>query len=82
MHTVNASVMRQHMADVLGEVDRKKEIFVVLKNNKPISAMINLDLLEELLSLADSDYLESIKQARQEYKNGEVFSHADAFGEL
>ena len=82
MHTVKASVMRQHMSDVLGEVDKKKEIFVVLKNNKPISAMINLDLLEELLSLADSDYLESIKQARQEYKNGEIFSHADAFGEL
>ena len=44
------------------------------------SAMINLDLLEELLSLADSDYLKSIKQARHEYKNGEVFSHDVVFG--
>ena len=43
--------------------------------------MISLDLLEELLSLTDSDYLKSIKQARQEYKNGEVFSHETVFGE-
>ena len=43
--------------------------------------MVSLDLPEELLSLADNAYLKSIKQARKEYKNGEVFSHETAFGE-
>ena len=40
------------------------------------------DLFEDLLSLTDSDYLESIKKAREEYKKGDVLSHDQVFGEL
>ncbi len=40
------------------------------------------DLFEDLLALTDTNYLASIKKAREEYKNGDVLSHDQVFDEL
>jgi hypothetical protein len=36
--------------------------------------------LEDLLAAASPDYLESIKEARSDYKEGRVKSHKEVFG--
>ncbi|MBW2610405.1 MAG: hypothetical protein JRC68_08700 [Deltaproteobacteria bacterium] len=37
--------------------------------------------LEDLLAATSSEYLDSIKEARAEYKAGRVRTHAEVFGE-
>ena len=37
--------------------------------------------IEDLLAMTSPDYLQSVKEARAEYKAGETKSHADIFGE-
>ncbi len=38
------------------------------------------DFLEDLLASTSPEYLESIKEARADYKSGNVKSHKDVFG--
>ena len=56
----------------------------MLVNNRGTltSAIVDIDLFEDLLALANHEYLDSIKLAREQAKRGEVFSHQDVFGEL
>ena len=42
----------------------------------------NLDFFEDLLALSSPEYLTSIKEAREEYKNGEFLTHEQVFGQL
>ena len=82
MNVINSTVLRNNLADSLGEVEKKKKYLLVAKRGKITSALVNLDLFEDLLELADSKYLKSIKEARQEYRKGDIFTHDDAFGEV
>lgn len=82
MNIVNATTLRNHLADTLKEVDKKKDFLLVSKKGKISSVLVNIDLFEDLLALTDTDYLASIRKARREYKNGDVLSHDQIFGEL
>jgi len=37
--------------------------------------------IEDLLAAVSPEYLESIKEAREDYKAGRIYSHEDVFGE-
>lgn len=37
--------------------------------------------IEDLLAAVSPEYLESIREAREDYKEGRVYSHEDVFGE-
>lgn len=82
MNIVNATTLRNHLADTLKEVDKKKDFLLVSKSGEISSVLVNIDLFEDLLALTDTDYLASIRKAREEYKNGDVLSHDQVFGEL
>ena len=60
----------------------KKDYLLVAKKGKITSALVNIDLFEDLLALANKKYLASIKKAREEFKKGEVLTHQQVFGEL
>lgn len=80
--TVPITTLRNNLADVLDEVAKRRKYLLVTKKGNPVSALVNLDFLEDLLALTSSKYLESIRQARKQYKKGEFFSHKEVFGEL
>lgn len=82
MNIVNSSVLRNNLADVMREVSKTRDYLLVSKKGKISTAIVNIDLFEDLLALADKKYLKSIKKARAEYKKGEVFTHSEAFGEV
>ena len=82
MNIINATTLRNHLADTLKEVDKKKDFLLVSKKGEIASALVNIDLFEDLLALTDTDYLASIKKAREEYRNGDILSHDSVFGEL
>ncbi|MFN4212525.1 MAG: hypothetical protein ACK4FL_01005 [Microgenomates group bacterium] len=76
------STLRNNLADVLNELSKKKDFFLVTKNGNPISAIVNLDFFEDLLALGNRKYLKSIKEARKQYKKGQTYSFAEVFGKL
>lgn len=81
MNIVNATVLRNNLADTIKEL-KKKDYLLVAKRGKITSALVDIELFEDLLSLSDKDYLKSIKKAREEYEAGDVFSQNDVFGEI
>jgi len=82
MNVINATILRNNFADSLAEIEKKKDYLLVAKRGKISSALVNIDLFEELMALINKKYLASIKKAREEYKKGEVFSHQQVFGEI
>lgn len=82
MNVVSATVLRNNLSDSIKEIQKKKDYLLIANRGKISSALVNLDLFEDLLELADSKYLESIKEARIQYKNGEVFTLDEVFGEI
>lgn len=79
---ISSTRLRDHLADVMNEAEKRKSFFIITKKGLPKSAIVDIDLFEDLLSLANKDFVKSIKKAREEARKGDVFSHEDVFGEL
>lgn len=80
---LSSTNLRTNLFDVLDAIDSKnEEYFLVTKNGRPVSALVNLDYFEDLLALKSTKYLDSIKEARENFKKGEVYDFEDIFGEL
>lgn len=82
MNIISSTVLRNNLADALSEVNKKKDFLLVAKKGKITSALVNIDLFEDLLALANKKYLKSIKKSREEYRKGDVFTHEEVFGEV
>mgnify|MGYP001592980615 CR=1 FL=1 len=82
MNIINATVLRNNLADALSEVTDKKEFLLVAKKGKITSAIVNIDLFEDLLALSNKDYLDSIREAREDYEKGRVKTFEEVFGEV
>lgn len=82
MNIITTTVLRNNLADSLKEVSVKKDYLLVASKGKLTSAIVNIDLFEDLLALVNKNYVKSIQKARKEYKAGEVFSHEEAFGSV
>lgn len=82
MNVINTTVLRNNLATSLAEVEKKKDYLLVAKRGKITSALVNIDLFEDLVALTNKSYLQSIKKAREEYKKGDVFSPEQVFGAI
>lgn len=80
--TVDASTLRNHLRDVIEEVIKKKDYILVTRKHKPITAIVNLDFLEDLLALSSHEYGKSIREAREDYKHGKISTHKEIFGRI
>ncbi|MBU3935187.1 type II toxin-antitoxin system Phd/YefM family antitoxin [Patescibacteria group bacterium] len=80
MDTITTTTLRNNLADAIDEVT-KKNYLLVAKRGKITSALVNIDLFEDLVALSNKKYLASIKRAREEYKKGDIFTHQQVFGE-
>jgi PHD/YefM family antitoxin component YafN of YafNO toxin-antitoxin module len=82
MNIINATVLRNNLSDAISEIQNKKEYLLIAKRGKISSALVSLDLLEDLMELSDKRYLASIKKARLEYEKGDIFAHEEVFGKI
>ena len=81
MNIVNTTILRNNLSDAMKKV-KKNDYLLVAKRGKITSALVDVELFEDLLALKDKSYLKSVKKAREEFERGEVFGHSDVFGEL
>ncbi|MDP4011492.1 MAG: hypothetical protein Q8P72_04680 [Candidatus Roizmanbacteria bacterium] len=82
MNVINTTVLRNNLSDSLKNVTDKKDYFLVAKKGKITSAIVNIDLFEDLIALTNKDYIKSIKNARKEYETGNFFTHDQVFGDV
>ena len=82
MNIISTTILRNNLADTLKEVTNKKEYFLVANKGKITSAVVNIDLFEDLLALVNKKYVSSIKKARREYQKGDFFTHEQVFGKI
>ena len=81
MNVISTTILRNNLADALAAA-AKEDYLLVAKRGEITSALVNIDLFEDLIALTNKKYLSSIQKARQEYKRGDVLSHEQVFGEL
>jgi PHD/YefM family antitoxin component YafN of YafNO toxin-antitoxin module len=81
MNIVNTTVLRNNLSQAMSQVS-KKNYLLVAKRGKLKSAIVDIDLFEDLLALANPKYLASIKKARKEYEKGDFLTHEKVFGEV
>lgn len=79
---VSSTTLRDNFADTLKEISKNGKYFLITKKGRPVSVMVNLDFFEDLLALHSKEYVDSIKEARKDYKAGDLFSHNEVFGSL
>jgi PHD/YefM family antitoxin component YafN of YafNO toxin-antitoxin module len=80
--SIESATLRAHLADTLDEVSKKKDYMLVTRKRQPVSAIISLDLLEDLLAATSHKYLKAIREARKQAKAGKLFTHEQVFGKL
>lgn len=80
--SIPATSLRNHFSDALKAVMGRRKFLLITKKNKPVSALVNLDFLEDLLAAASPEYRKSIRDARADFQRGRVFSHQQVFGKL
>ena len=80
--TIPSTILRDNLSSAINTVALKEKYLLITKKGKPVSALVNLDYFEDLLALSSPKYLKSIKEAREQYKKGQTFSHEEVFGEI
>ena len=81
MNIINSTILRNNLSSAIKEV-KKKDYFLVAKRGKITSALVDIDLFEDLVALSNKQYVKSIKKARKEYEKGEIFTNEEVFGEI
>ncbi len=77
--TIDASSMRKNLSDVLDAVRENKNLILVKRHGKVESALIDIDTLEDLLTVQDPEYVKSIADAR---KSKEFYTPEEVFGDI
>jgi prevent-host-death family protein len=78
---VNSTSLRNNLADALRAVKKGKYLLISQKGVIK-KAIIDVEELEDLLSLHDEEYLKSIRQARADAKAGRVYTFEEVFGNI
>ncbi len=80
--TIPATTLRNHLADALHSLRGRNKFLLVTRKNRPVSALVDIDLFEDLLAAASPEYRKSIREARRDYREGRLLTHAEVFGKL
>ena len=79
---VETTKLRNNLASVIAEVNKKKDFMVITRKSEPVAGIVDLDLLEDIEATNSKNFIKSIKEAREQIKRGEVYTHEEVFGDL
>lgn len=80
---IQSTTLRNNLSDILKAIENNKPGWLLVTGRgKTRAALVNLDLFEDLLASSTPKYLKSIKDAREQIRKGEYFTHKETFGEL
>jgi len=80
--TIDTSDLRNNLSATINALGKDDILFIKSRGKLTGKAIIDDELLEDLLLLKDSEYVTSIAKARDEIKRGEVYAFDEAFGDV
>ena len=79
---VETTKLRNNLASAIKEVNKSKDFMIITRKGEPVAGIVDLDLLEDIEASKSKAFIRSIKEAREQIKNGEVYTHGEVFGDL
>ena len=80
--SIETTKLRNNLSSAISEVNSKKDYLIVTKNGEPVAGIVNLDILEDIEAANSKAFITSIKEAREQFKRGEFYTHEEVFGDL
>jgi len=80
--TIDASTLRNNLSTTLKSLAKDDILFIKNRGKLTGKVIIDDEILEDLLLLQDEEYLKGIAKAREEAKNGEVYTFDEVFGDV
>jgi PHD/YefM family antitoxin component YafN of YafNO toxin-antitoxin module len=80
--SIDTTELRNNLSATLEAVGKDDIIFIKSRGKLTGKAIIDDELLEDLLSLQDNEYLIGIAKARKEIKQGDVYTFDEVFGDV
>lgn len=79
---IETTKLRNNLASAIAEVNKKKDFMVITKKGEPVAGIVDLDLLEDIEASKSKAFIKSIKEAREQIKRGEFYTHEEVFDDL
>ena len=79
--TIRSTSLRGNLSEILSSVEKGSK-FLITKHGQPVAGIVDFGLFEDLLALSSPTYLKSIKEARNQIKKGQVYSHEEVFKDI
>lgn len=79
--TIRSTSLRENLSEILESVE-KGDKFLITKHGQPVAGVVDFGLFEDLLALSSPKYVRSIKEARDQIKKGQVYSHEEVFKDI
>jgi len=80
--TIDTTDLRNNLSATLEAVGKDDILFIKSRGKLTGKAIIDDELLEDLLLLQDDKYLNGIAQARKEIKQGDTYTFNEVFGDV
>ena len=80
--SIDATELRNNLSATLKTLGRDDIIFIKSRGKLTGKAIIDDELLEDLLLLKDNEYIASIAQARNEIKKAKTYTFNEVFGDV
>jgi hypothetical protein len=80
--TIDTTDLRNNLAATINSLGKDDILFIKSRGKLTGKAIIDDELLEDLLLMQDGDYIASIAKARKEIKQGDVYAFDEVFGDV
>ena len=80
--TIDTTDLRNNLSATLEAIGKDDILFIKSRGKLTGKAIIDDELLEDLLLLQDGEYIASITKARKEVKQGDVYTFDEVFGDV
>jgi hypothetical protein len=80
--TIDTTDLRNNLSATINSLDKNDILFIKSRGKLTGKAIIDDELLEDLLLMKDSEYVADIAKARDEIKRGDVYTFDEVFGDV
>ena len=80
--TIDTTDLRNNLAGTINSLGKDDILFIKSRGKLTGKAIIDDELLEDLLLMQDGDYIASIAKARKEIMQGDVYTFDEVFGDV
>lgn len=80
--TIDTTDLRNNLSATIKALGKNDILFIKSRGKLTGKVIIDDEVLEDLLLLQDSDYLKSVAAARQEIKQGDIYTFDEMFGDV